>query len=94
MKLYIGGKQARPDSGYSMEVRGAKGEFWAKLRWAIARTFATPWKRRARLRPGQRATAHKRAQVLYYMAENLSLRQEEIIRRLAGGWKGTGGGKK
>ncbi len=29
-------------------------------------------------------TAHNRAQVLYYMAENLSLRQEEITRRLAG----------
>src|SRR5882762_2635622 len=26
VKLYIGGKQARPDSGYSIEVRGAKGE--------------------------------------------------------------------
>src|SRR5205807_174773 len=26
VKLYIGGKQARPDSGYSMEVRGLKGE--------------------------------------------------------------------
>ena len=26
VKLYIGGKQARPDSGYSMEVRGAEGK--------------------------------------------------------------------
>ena len=26
VKLYIGGKQARPDSGYSMEVRGANGQ--------------------------------------------------------------------
>ncbi|HKC71675.1 MAG TPA: aldehyde dehydrogenase family protein, partial [Terriglobales bacterium] len=26
VKLYIGGKQARPDSGYSMEVRNGKGE--------------------------------------------------------------------
>jgi aldehyde dehydrogenase (NAD+) len=26
VKLYIGGKQARPDSGYSVEVRGLKGE--------------------------------------------------------------------
>ena len=25
VKLYIGGKQARPDSGYSMEVRAADG---------------------------------------------------------------------
>ena len=26
MKLYIGGKQARPDSGYSMEVRASDGQ--------------------------------------------------------------------
>src|SRR5437899_8546489 len=26
VKLYIGGKQARPDSGYSVEVRGANGQ--------------------------------------------------------------------
>ena len=26
VKLYIGGKQARPDSGYSMEVRGTSGK--------------------------------------------------------------------
>ncbi|MGA8761636.1 MAG: aldehyde dehydrogenase family protein, partial [Candidatus Sulfotelmatobacter sp.] len=32
-----------------------------------------------------KATAHNRAQVLYYMAENLSLRREEVSRRLAAG---------
>src|SRR5881409_3531031 len=26
VKLYIGGKQARPDSGYSMQVRGSNGQ--------------------------------------------------------------------
>jgi aldehyde dehydrogenase (NAD+) len=83
VKLYIEGKQARPDSGYSVEVRGAKGELLGEaplgnrkdIRNAVeAARKATGW---------ARATAHNRAQVLYYMAENLSLRREEIARRLA-----------
>jgi aldehyde dehydrogenase (NAD+) len=83
VKLYIGGKQARPDSGYSMEVHGAKGELLGEaplgnrkdIRNAVeAARKATGW---------GKMTAHGRAQVLYYMAENLSLRRDEIARRLA-----------
>jgi aldehyde dehydrogenase (NAD+) len=83
VKLYIGGKQARPDSGYSFEVRGQNGELLGEaplgnrkdIRNAVeAARKATSW---------AKTTAHNRAQVLYYMAENLSLRQEEIARRLA-----------
>ena len=83
VKLYIGGKQARPDSGYSFEVRGQRGELLGEaplgnrkdIRNAVeAARKATTW---------AKTTAHNRAQVLYYMAENLSLRQEEISRRLA-----------
>jgi aldehyde dehydrogenase (NAD+) len=83
VKLYIGGKQARPDSGYSFEVRGKHGELLGEaplgnrkdIRNAVeAARKATSW---------AKTTAHNRAQVLYYMAENLSLRQEEIRRRLA-----------
>ncbi|MGB8579504.1 MAG: aldehyde dehydrogenase family protein [Candidatus Sulfotelmatobacter sp.] len=82
VKLYIGGKQARPDSGYSFEVRGQNGELLGEaplgnrkdIRNAVeAARKATTW---------AKTTAHNRAQVLYYVAENLSLRQEEIARRL------------
>ena len=83
VKLYIGGKQARPDSGYSMEVRGADGRLLGEaplgnrkdIRNAVeAARKATAW---------SKATAHNRAQVLYYLAENLSQRREEIAHRLA-----------
>ncbi|MFX5401130.1 aldehyde dehydrogenase family protein, partial [Acinetobacter baumannii] len=30
-----------------------------------------------------RATAHNRAQILYYLAENLSARSDEFVRRIA-----------
>jgi aldehyde dehydrogenase (NAD+) len=83
VKLYIGGKQVRPDSGYSFEVHGAKGELLGEaplgnrkdIRNAVeAARKATSW---------AKSTAHNRAQVLYYIAENLSLRREEIARHLA-----------
>ena len=53
-KLYVGGKQARPDSGYSYAVLdpAAARSDWPG--WAIARTFATPSKPQRRLPPGER----------------------------------------
>jgi aldehyde dehydrogenase (NAD+) len=83
VKLYIGGKQARPDSGYSMEVRASDGRLLGEaplgnrkdIRNAVeAARKATAW---------PKATAHNRAQVLYYCAENLSQRRDEIAQRLA-----------
>jgi aldehyde dehydrogenase (NAD+) len=83
VKLYIGGKQARPDSGYSFEVRGKNGDVLGEaplgnrkdIRNAVeAARKATNW---------SKMTVHNRAQVLYYIAENLSLRQEEIVCRLS-----------
>src|SRR5260221_10375921 len=83
VKLYIGGKQARPDSGYSMEARGADGRLLGEaplgnrkdIRNAVEATHkASAW---------AKSTAHTRAQVLYYMAENLSQRGAEITSGLA-----------
>src|SRR3984893_13349531 len=82
VKLYIGGKQVRPDSGYSMEVRAADGRGIGEVpdgkrkdtRNAVeAARKATAW---------AKATAHNRAQVLYYVAENLSQRRNEVAGRL------------
>ncbi len=82
VKLYIGGKQARPDSGYSMEVRAADGRLLGEaplgnrkdIRNAVEAARKAAW---------AKFTAHNRAQVLYYCAENLSQRRDEIARRLA-----------
>ena len=81
-KLFIGGKQARPDSGYSRMIVGAGkralgevGEGNRKdIRNAVeAAHAASSW---------ARTTGHARAQILYYMAENLSGRADEFARRL------------
>ncbi len=83
VKLFIAGKQARPDSGYSFEVRAADGRLLGEaplgnrkdIRNAVeAARKATAW---------PKSSAHTRGQVLYYLAENLSQRREEIANRLS-----------
>lgn len=91
-KLFIGGKQARPDSGYSKRIvdpsrrlLGEAGEGNRKdIRNAVeAAQAAVGW---------SNATAYNRAQVMYYLAENLSAREVEFaaaIDRQTGGSSGA-----
>jgi aldehyde dehydrogenase (NAD+) len=82
-KLFIGGKQVRPDSGYSIRVIGADGRALGEvgegnrkdIRNAVeaAHAAVSGW---------SKSTGHARAQILYYIAENLSARADELGRRL------------
>jgi aldehyde dehydrogenase (NAD+) len=83
VKLYIGGKQARPDSGYSFEVRGAHGELLGEAPLGNRKDIRNAVEAARKASAWAKATAHTRAQVLYYLAENLSLRASEISSRLA-----------
>jgi aldehyde dehydrogenase (NAD+) len=83
VKLYIGGKQARPDSGYSMEVRGADGRLLGEAPLGNRKDIRNAVEAARKGEGWGRATAHNRAQVLYYIAENLSQRREEIAGRLS-----------
>ncbi len=84
VKQYIGGKQARPDSGYSFPVYGRDGKLVGEaplgnrkdIRNAVeaARPAGNKW---------AKAPAHTRAQVLYYIAENLIQRRAEIVSKLS-----------
>jgi aldehyde dehydrogenase (NAD+) len=83
VKQYIGGKQARPDSGYSYPIYGRNGELLGEaplgnrkdIRNAVeAARGASGW---------AKLGAHGRAQVIYYIAENMIQRRDEIAARLA-----------
>ncbi len=84
VKQYIGGKQTRPDSGYSFPVSNRQGKVVGHgplgsrkdIRNAVeaARGAGTKW---------AKTTAHGRAQILYFLAENLEQRSNEIIGKLA-----------
>ncbi len=83
VKLYIGGKQARPDSGYSMEVRGPDGRLLGEAPLGNRKDIRNAVEAAHKAESWAKATAHNRAQVLYYSAENLAQRRDEIARRLA-----------
>ena len=83
VKLYIGGKQARPDSGYSMEVRGSDGRLLGEAPLGNRKDIRNAVEAARKAESWAKATAHTRAQVLYYSAENLSQRRDEIAHRLA-----------
>jgi len=83
VKLYIGGKQVRPDSGYSMEVRSRDGRLLGEASLGNRKDIRNAVEAAHKAQAWAKATAHNRAQVLYYCAENLSQRRDEIIRGLA-----------
>jgi aldehyde dehydrogenase (NAD+) len=83
IKLYIGGKQARPDSGYSMEVRSPDGALLGEASLGNRKDIRNAVEAARKAESWAKATAHNRAQVLYYCAENLAVRQNEIASRLA-----------
>jgi aldehyde dehydrogenase (NAD+) len=83
VKLYIGGKQARPDSGYSMEVRAASGRLLGEAPLGNRKDIRNAVEAARKASGWAKATAHTRAQVLYYCAENLAQRRNEIAERLA-----------
>lgn len=83
-KLFINGKQARPDSGYSLPVFDSSGNQIAEVgagnrkdvRNAVeaARGVAEKW---------FKTTGHNKAQILYYLGENLAARADEFARRIS-----------
>jgi aldehyde dehydrogenase (NAD+) len=81
-KLFIGGKQARADGGNSRAVYAPSGAFVGEVadgnrkdvRDAVAAARSgAKW---------SQMSGHARAQVLYYLAENLSARAGEFARQL------------
>jgi len=83
VKLYIGGKQVRPDSGYSMEVRSADGDLLGEASLGNRKDIRNAVEAARKAGSWAKASAHNRAQVLYYCGENLALRRDEIVKRLA-----------
>jgi aldehyde dehydrogenase (NAD+) len=83
-KLFIGGKQTRPDQGYTRRILGPEGTQVGEvpegnrkdIRNAVEAAHAA-WK------SWSKATGHLRAQILYYIAENLSARADEFAARLS-----------
>ncbi|MFV2016872.1 MAG: aldehyde dehydrogenase family protein, partial [Candidatus Heimdallarchaeota archaeon] len=82
-KLYIGGKQVRPDATYVISIKNPNGRIVGEVGRGnrkdvrnaidIARKSLSGWSSKS---------GHNRAQVLYFIAENLDIRRNEFINRL------------
>jgi len=82
-KLYIGGKQARPDGAYSRTIHGLDGSFIAEVGEGNRKDIRNAVEAAHKAGGWSKATAHNRAQVLYYIAENLAARADEFAARIA-----------
>ena len=81
-KLYVGGKQARPDSGASYAVLDPRGREIGLAGSGSRKDIRNAVEAAAKAASWAQATAHNRAQVLYYVAENLAARADEFAGRL------------
>jgi len=81
-KFYIGGKQARPDGGYSLPVFGPDGQTIGLVGDGNRKDIRNAVEAAAKAQGWSKTTGHNRAQILYYIAENLSARSDEFAQRL------------
>jgi aldehyde dehydrogenase (NAD+) len=82
-KLYIGGKQTRPDGEANRKILGADGRLIGEVGEGNRKDIRNAVEAARKAAPGwAKATAHLRAQILYYIAENLAARRDEFVRRL------------
>ncbi len=81
-KFYIGGKQARPDSGYSFPVHNHKRQLISHVGLGNRKDIRNAVEAAHKAGAWSQMTGHQRAQVLYFLAENLEVRRQETITRI------------
>jgi aldehyde dehydrogenase (NAD+) len=82
-KLFIGGKQARPDQGHSSKVLGPDGRVVGEVGEGNRKDIRNAVEAAHAAASWGFTTAHNRAQILYYVAENLQARAAEFAGRIA-----------
>ena len=80
-KLYIGGKQKRPDGGYSFSVHAANNQFICDVAKSNRKDVRNCVELAAKAYQ-QQLTNFNRSQILYYLAENLEQRKNSFINLL------------
>ncbi|MGX9356115.1 aldehyde dehydrogenase family protein [Roseobacteraceae bacterium S113] len=81
-KLYVGGKQARPDGGYSRAVANKSGKILGHASLANRKDVRNAVEAARGAKAWSATSGHLRAQILYFMAENLSARADEFADRI------------
>jgi len=81
-KLYIGGKQMRPDGGYSRTL-SLNGQPVAVLPEGNRKDIRNAVEAARKAAGWERSPAHARAQVLYFLAENLQAQRDRFVQTLS-----------
>ena len=81
-KLFIGGKQTRPDAGGSRRVESPAGALLGEVAEGNRKDIRNAVEAAHAASGWARASGHARAQVLYYIAENLAVRAGELAARI------------
>lgn len=81
-KLFVGGKQARPDGGYSKAVYSPRGKLLGHVGLGNRKDIRNAVEAAQAAKGWGKTTGHNRAQILYFIAENLSARAGEFAARL------------
>ncbi len=81
-KMFINGKQVRPDSGYSRDVYDPRGHVIGQVGEGNRKDIRNAVEAAHAAGGWASSTTHNRAQILYYIAENLSARAEEFAKRI------------
>jgi len=82
LKFYIGGKQVRPDGGHSMSTYNADGSLAAIVGLGNRKDIRNAVNAAVKAASWSSQSGHGRAQILYFLAENLAIRESEWIKRL------------
>ena len=82
LKFYIGGKQVRPDGGHSFATFNADGSHAAFVGLGNRKDIRNAVSAASKASSWSSQSGHGRAQVIYFLAENLSVRESEWTQRL------------
>ena len=83
-KMYIGGKQVRPDGAYTSSVLSAKGKLVGQVGDGNRKDIRDAVESAHKARTSGWAMRHgyNRSQILYFIAENLDARNAEFVKRI------------
>ena len=81
-KLFIGGKQVRPDQGYSRRIVAPDGRTLGEVAEGNRKDVRNAVEAAHAAAGWGRGSGHMRAQILYFIAENLATRADEFAARV------------
>jgi len=81
-KLFIGGKQVRPDQGYSRKIVGPEGRVLGEVAEGNRKDVRNAVEAAHAAEGWGKGSGHTRAQILYFIAENLATRAAEFAARI------------